>query len=63
MQPITAFSLLTKVRTDGLELNPLKMPLYFNCQHTHTFIAGLVIEGQYRCVLPNKTSGYLSLLL
>lgn len=58
MQPITAFSLLT-ARTDGLELNPLKMPLYFNGQHTHTFIAGLVIEGQYRCVLPNKTSGYL----
>ena len=58
MQPITAFSLLT-VRTDGLELNPLKMPLYFNGQHTHTFITGRVIEGQYRCVLPNKTSGYL----
>lgn len=58
MQPITGFSLLT-VRTDGLELNPLKMPLYFNGQHTHTFIAGLVIEGQYRCVLPNKTLGYL----
>ncbi|MGI2058973.1 hypothetical protein ACRN9T_17565 [Shewanella baltica] len=58
MQPITAFSLLT-ARTDGLELNPLKMPLYFNGQYTHTFIAGLVIEGQYRCVLPNKTLGYL----
>ena len=58
MQPITAFSLLT-ARTDGLEPNPLKMPLYFNGQHTHTFITGRVIEGQYRCVLPNKTSGYL----
>jgi len=58
MQPITAFSLLT-ARTDGLEPNSLKMPLYFNGQHTHTFIAGRVIEGQYRCVLPNKTSGYL----
>lgn len=58
MQPITGFSLLTG-RTYGLEPDPLKMPLYFNGQHTHTFIAGLVIEGQYRCVLPNKTSGYL----
>lgn len=58
MQQITGFSLLT-ARTDGVEPNPLKMPLYFNGQLTHAFIAGLVIEGQYRCVLPNKTSGYL----
>ena len=58
MQPITGVSLLI-ARTDGLEPNPLKMPLYFNGQPTHTFIAGLVIEGQYRCVLSNKTSGYL----
>ncbi|MCL1089866.1 hypothetical protein L2744_09635 [Shewanella profunda] len=58
MQPITGFSLLAECK-DGLEPDPLKMPLYFNGQQTHTFIAGLVIEGQYRCVLPNKTSGYL----
>jgi hypothetical protein len=58
MQPITGFSLLTE-HTYGLEPDPLKMPLYFNGQQTHTFVTGLVIEGQYRCVLPNKTSGYL----
>lgn len=58
MQPITGFSLLAE-HTYGLEPNPLKMPLYFNGQPTHTFIAGRVIEGQYRCVLPNNTSGYL----
>lgn len=58
MQPITGFSLLTE-HAYGLEPNPLKMPLYFDGQPTHTFIAGRVIEGQYRCVLPNNTSGYL----
>ncbi|AAN57446.1 hypothetical protein HRJ35_01260 [Shewanella oneidensis MR-1] len=55
MQPITAFTLRVS------DTEAITQPLFFNHQHTGVSIAGVQIEAQYRCQLPNGAQGYLLL--
>ncbi|MEL4389711.1 hypothetical protein [Shewanella xiamenensis] len=55
MQPITAFTLRVS------DTEAITQPLFFNQQDTGVSIAGVQIEAQYRCQLPNGAQGYLLL--
>lgn len=55
MQAIAEFTLVVS------DAEALTQPLYVNQQDTGVSIAGVQIEAQYRCQLPNGAQGYLLL--